>query len=184
MAKTKSNSVTGLIFRAFAVLIVVAGAVLAVSLIKDDDELRPLAYASGGAMVFLVILYFILKSRVRKYKFRNLTGVDQMEGHVFEEWCAQYLKRHGFKKVEVTSGSGDNGVDILAKKDGLLYGFQCKRMNGHVPNKAVQEIYTGMKMYECDRGVVITNSYFSKSAEITAERCDIELWDRDTLLKG
>lgn len=38
-----------------------------------------------------------------------------------------------------------------------------------------------MKKYNCQKGVVITNNYFTKQAIKEGEICDIELWDRDKL---
>lgn len=39
-----------------------------------------------------------------------------MDGHEYEYACAQYLKRNGFTKVQVTKASGDQGIDIIATK--------------------------------------------------------------------
>jgi hypothetical protein len=41
---------------------------------------------------------------------------DSLEGHEFEYWCANLLRQNGFVDVEVTQGSGDQGVDIIARK--------------------------------------------------------------------
>ena len=49
-----------------------------------------------------------------------------MDGLQFEHRCAELLRYRGFHKVTVTKGSGDQGVDILAQKNGLKYGIQCK----------------------------------------------------------
>ena len=49
-----------------------------------------------------------------------------MDGLQFEHRCAELLRYRGFHKVTVTKGSGDQGVDILAKKNGIKYGIQCK----------------------------------------------------------
>ncbi len=57
---------------------------------------------------------------------------DDMEGHEFERYCAELLEENGFQEVEVTKGSGDYGVDILAEKDGITYAIQCKRYTGPV----------------------------------------------------
>ena len=53
--------------------------------------------------------------------YDELDAVDIMDGHEFEYYCAQLLENNGFKKVEVTPGSGDQGVDILAEKNGVRY---------------------------------------------------------------
>ena len=52
--------------------------------------------------------------------------VDSMEGHDFEYWCADLLRKNGYENVEVTPGSGDQGIDVLAEKDGIKYAIQCK----------------------------------------------------------
>ena len=46
----------------------------------------------------------------------QLLTIDLMEGHDFEYWSAGLLRKIGFANVEVTPGSGDQGVDILAQK--------------------------------------------------------------------
>ena len=39
-----------------------------------------------------------------------------MDGYQFEYQCAEILKRNGFSRVQVTQSSGDQGVDIIARK--------------------------------------------------------------------
>lgn len=70
-----------------------------------------------------------------------LPNMDTMEGHRFEYFCANILRTSGYENVEVTRGSGDHGVDVIAVKSGIKYAVQCKRFSGGVGNKAVQEIY-------------------------------------------
>lgn len=100
-----------------------------------------------------------------------------MDGHEYEYACAQYLKRNGFTKVQVTKASGDQGIDIIATK-GKKYGIQCKYYSGAVGNKAVQEAYAGSKFYGCDVAVVMTNNTFTKSAKELAEKLSVELWEK------
>jgi HJR/Mrr/RecB family endonuclease len=52
---------------------------------------------------------------------------------------------------------------------------------GSVSNSAVQEIVAGMKYYNCQRGVVVTNSTFTKAATELARKNTIQLWDRKIL---
>lgn len=106
-----------------------------------------------------------------------------MDGHEFENFCATLLKQNGFKNVSVTKGSGDQGIDVLATKDGIKYGIQCKCYSSEVGNKAVQETFSGKTFYNRHIGVVLTNNYFTASAKELAERNGIILWDRKQLLK-
>ncbi len=95
---------------------------------------------------------------------------DNMDGHEFESFCATLLKQNGFKSVSVTKGSGDQGIDILATKDGIKYGIQCKCYSSEVGNKAVQEAFSGKTFYNQHVGVVLTNNYFTPSAKELAEK--------------
>ena len=117
----------------------------------------------------------------RRLKIGFLKGIDQMDGRDFEFWCAAYLKERGFTDVEVTRGSNDYGVDILASAGDISYAIQCKRCAYPVGNKAVQEVYTGMRMYECEKAAVLTNSVFTEAARQTAEQTGVLLWDRKWL---
>ena len=107
--------------------------------------------------------------------------LDEMEGLDFEYYCAELLRNSGFIEVEVTKSSGDYGIDILAEKEGVTYAIQCKRYNGPVGVKAVQEAYAGRDFYDRMVGCVLTNQYFTQPAVDAAQKLKILLWDRDYL---
>ena len=107
--------------------------------------------------------------------------LDEMEGLDFEYYCAELLRNRGFIEVEVTKSSGDYGIDILAEKEGVTYAIQCKRYNGPVGVKAVQEAHAGRDFYDRMVGCVLTNQYFTQPAVDAAQKLKILLWDRDYL---
>jgi len=113
----------------------------------------------------------------------NISGAsfDNMEGHQFEYFCADILKKNGFENVEVTQGSGDHGIDILAEKDGITYAIQCKCYSSNIGNAAVQQAHTGKSIYKKDIAVVLTNRYFTAQAREEATALGVKLWDRDKL---
>ncbi len=125
---------------------------------------------------------------IRSVRRRRRCGVmDEMRGHDFEYFCADLLEKQGFVDVEVTRGSGDFGVDILAEKDGVTYAVQCKRYQGTVGVDAVLQVYAGKDYYGRMVGAVMTNQYFTSPAVKAAERLRILLWDRgyvDSMLDG
>lgn len=112
----------------------------------------------------------------------GLQGIDTMEGHDFERWCGALLEKNGFTDVEVTPGSGDQGVDVLATKDGVKYAIQCKCYAHDLGNTPIQEVEAGKVFYGCHVGVVMTNRYFTKGAKELAEKTGTLLWDRDYLM--
>ncbi len=129
---------------------------------------------SGAALLFSILL-FLRKRRNRP------EDIDLMEGHEFEYYCAELLKKCGFLEVEVTRGSGDYGIDILAEKDGITYAIQCKCYSAPVGVKAVQEAYAGRDYYDRMVGAVLTNQYFTRPAMEAAKKLKILLWDRGYL---
>lgn len=142
-----------------------------------------LLMAIAGCLMSALVIMIILQIRKRMLG-RDL---DNMEGHDFEYFCAELLKENGFLEVRVTRGSGDYGIDILAEKDGISYGIQCKCYNSPVGIKAVQEAYAGRDYYDCMVGVVMTNQYFTKPAVEAAKKLKIVLWDRgylDSMMEG
>ena len=98
-----------------------------------------------------------------------------MDGFQYEQKCAELLKSKGFSKVQVTPGSGDQGIDVIAYKSGKKYGVQCKYYEGTVGNKAVQEAFAGAAYYKCDVAMIMTNSVFSKSATDLALKLNVVL---------
>lgn len=131
-----------------------------------------------GAALFLILLGVLLVRRRARRSFREYDG---LEGHDFEYYCAELLKRRGFREVEVTRGSGDYGVDILAERDGVTYAIQCKSYTAPVGVKAVQEAYAGRDYYDRMVGAVLTNQYFTQPAAEAARKLKILLWDRGYL---
>lgn len=103
-----------------------------------------------------------------------------VEGHAFEYWVAANLRRFGWS-TEVTSGSGDQGVDILASFDNRKLAIQCKRYAGTVGNKAVQEAHSGGVFYKTDAAAVISNANFTRSAIALADSAGMLLCSIDEI---
>ncbi len=108
---------------------------------------------------------------------------DDMDGIQFEKFCKKLLIKNGYENISMTAISGDQGVDIIAYRDRVKYGIQCKCYSSNVGNSAIQEIYAGKTFYKCHVGIVMTNQKFTQSAIELAESNGIILWDRDMILK-
>jgi restriction system protein len=123
----------------------------------------------------------LLMGRIRRKREQEIVPMDDLEGHDFEFYCADLLRGNGFRDVRVTRGSGDFGVDILAEKEDVTYAVQCKCYSSPIGVYAVQEAYSGRDFYGRMVGAVMTNQYFTRSAQEAADRLKIILWDRDRL---
>lgn len=142
----------------------------------DTNTIIIIIIACAAGMAVSAFLY------ISRRRHRISPGeFDLLEGHEFERYCAELLKKSGFQEVEVTRGSGDYGVDILAQKEGVTYAIQCKCYNAPVGVKAVQEAYAGRDYYDRMVGAVLTNQYFTQPAVEAAQKLKILLWDRGYL---
>lgn len=114
---------------------------------------------------FIILMSLISDKRVKKKPVNR-----RMAGHDFEYWCADYLRKHGYRDVQVTKASGDYGADITARdRWGNRWVFQCKYYGKSVSNSAVQEVIGAMRHYGANRAGVMTNSRLTKQARELAE---------------
>lgn len=117
------------------------------------------------------------KRRISKY---TIDDVDLMTGAEFEEFVGLLFKKMGYSS-QVTKQSGDQGLDVIATKNGTKIGVQAKCYSNTVGNSAVQEAVAGKSFYNCDKVIVITNNYFTPAAEELAQSNGVILWNRDML---
>ena len=142
--------------------------------------------------IFLLYPYWFIKTLIhwifQFYKnifclHINENKIDQLSGFEFELLIQKLLIKSGYHSVKITQASGDYGIDLLAKKNQVSYGFQCKRYQKNIGVSAIQQAYGGISYYHLDRAIVITNSYFTEAAYQLAAVNDILLIDRQKLLK-
>lgn len=107
----------------------------------------------------------------------TIDDVDLMTGSEFELFIAQLFRKMGYS-TQTTKASGDQGVDVIAERNGVKFGIQCKCYSNTVSNSAIQEVVAGKQFYHLDKVIVVTNSCFTKSAEELARANDVILWDR------
>lgn len=98
----------------------------------------------------------------------------------FEKKCAEILNNNGWQ-AQTTPKSADQGIDVIAIKDGITVALQCKYYSKPVGNKAVQEAYSGKKFYNADYAGVVSNNTFTVSARQLAKNCHIFLLSPDDL---
>jgi restriction system protein len=132
-------------------------------------------------MVFVLKkVIWLIQKIYRLSQNLRLQDVDSMDGISFEHYIAQLLAERGYSNVSLTE-QYDYGVDIIAEKDGVRWGIQTKRYSGLVKAEAVRQVVTGLRLYGCDRAMVVTNSTYSNVAKRLAEGNDCVLIDRDGL---
>lgn len=135
-----------------------------------------IALGTVGCLLFLKLSWNILSHR----RFTQLKNIDTMDGLAFEQYVAGLLRANGYSNVSLTERY-DYGIDIIAEKNGVRWGIQVKRHSGLVKASAVRQAVTGLKLYDCDRAMVITNSTYSAVARRLANANNCALVDRTGL---
>lgn len=110
----------------------------------------------------------------------TLEIIDGYDGIEFEKFVGTLFESDGYK-VSYTLASNDKGIDIIARRNGVSIGIQCKCYSSKVGISAVQEVFSGKNFYTLDKALVVTNNYFTTAAKDLAVSTGVILWDRDIL---
>jgi HJR/Mrr/RecB family endonuclease len=121
----------------------------------------------------------LFERRLENKTFEPL-NIDSLNGYDFEVFISKLFRKMGYN-VKVTKFSGDQGADLIAERFGEKFVIQAKRYSGKVSNKAIQEVVASIRHYNVDKGIVITNSEFTKSAIDLALSNKIELINKKKL---
>ena len=132
------------------------------------------------AAVVIAIMLWVSFVNYRKTRAIQLSGVDVMDGFVFEKYVVELLKNQGYTHVRLTE-KYDLGIDVIAHKDGEIWGIQVKRNRGKCKAISVRQAVTALTHYNCTRAMVVTNSMFTGAAKQLAASNNAVLIDRPQL---
>jgi hypothetical protein len=121
--------------------------------------------------------------------FKHLDDVDvsyhdkeiaTLSGEEFETLIKKLLENMGFD-VSITKVSGDGGIDLIAYNPQPIFGgkivVQCKRWSGPVGEPVIRDLYGVVMSENANKGILITNSYFTSSAINFSKGKQLELID-------
>jgi restriction system protein len=120
-------------------------------------------------------LAYQIERQNREVRKKLLAHVQGLSAESFERLVGLLLGEMGFEDVEVTSYSGDSGIDIRGT---LVVGdviktrmaVQAKKWKNNVHSPVVQQVRGSLGAHE--QGMIITTSDFSSGARDEAERSD------------
>jgi restriction system protein len=135
-----------------------------------------------AAAVGLVRL-LLRQNEQRTLSRAGIAEIDAMDGRAFEQRLAALFRSLGYR-VEETRYRGDYGADLVVAKAGVRTVVQAKRWTKNVGLKAVQEAHAAAALYRCSRSMVVTNRYYSRQARELARVNNVQLWDRDDLVRA
>lgn len=176
------------IFQQIIILIILTLIILGVALHNlDFCKNMPLLHVvclSFLTSILLVVFVSALLAYFEKVRYLNspLSVIDKMTGEEFEHYLKLRFEKEGYK-VEMTKASQDYGADLVITKRGHSMAIQAKRYDANVGTAAIQEVVAAKEYYQAESCMVVTNSHFTINALNLAEANDVELRDRDDLLK-
>ena len=116
----------------------------------------------------------------------GMLEIDKMTGEQFEERLQILFTNLGYEAKRTSPGKvrPDYGVDLVIKKDGVKIAIQAKCYKKQlVGEDAIREALAGKNYYYCNKARVVTNSNYSKMAWRLARVNNVELWNRNYLIK-
>lgn len=112
--------------------------------------------------------------------------INNLSGHDFEDLVEKLIKQLGFI-TEERKRSADGGIDIKAINEQPilkgLYIIQCKRCSSNISESIIRDLYGVVTSERANKGILITNSKFSKQAKNFAKNLPIELIDGNRLIE-
>lgn len=133
--------------------------------------------------IYFDILVERLASQLEHFnpnRFITMYLVDGMDGFQFEAFLVEIFQTIGYD-VKETKKTADQGADLFVNRFGKNMVIQAKNYTGSVGNSAVQQAISAKAFYGCDEAMVVTNSYFTRSAKELASTAAVRLVDREGL---
>lgn len=104
--------------------------------------------------------------------------LNALSGAEFEDLVLRLLDEMGFE-VEQTARTGDGGVDIVARSGDAIMGglflVQCKRWTSSIGEPVIRDLYGTILHHHATKGILITNSDFTRQAVAFSDGKPIEL---------
>lgn len=111
--------------------------------------------------------------------------IRSMNEYEFEQFIGDIWNERGFDTT-VRQGSGDRGIDVVARRDGEKQLIQAKRyqQSNKVGSKQVREYATLYQQVEdADSVVIVTTSSFTEPSQELAWELDVEIIDGEALFE-
>lgn len=141
----------------------------AAGLVFDGDTALGVATVAVVVLVIpvgclLLIRKWLAARKKRRIRQSLLKKVYVATQEHLSTLCAEELRQAGWN-AQVALQSRDQGVDVIAEKNGIRVVLQCKLYAGPVDNNAVQEAVAGRAHEKADYAVVVTDDRSTSAAE-------------------
>jgi restriction system protein len=129
-------------------------------LLPEFPEMNP----AEVEMIFALLIKWVGELDFATFPEFDEEPAAALDGLGYERQVGAALARAGFS-VNFTPATGDQGVDIIAEREGEKVAVQCKNYASAVGNDAVQQVFAGGRFYGASRTVVIAPNGYTTSAK-------------------
>lgn len=114
--------------------------------------------------------------------------ISSASWQAFERMVSRLLLQERFEYVALVGRAGDGGADVLAIRGGRRWLFQVKHWATSAGPEVLDRTVAAAKTYGADIPVIVSKSGFTAEVRRTrrrlaAEGINVQLWDRDVLLR-
>ena len=111
--------------------------------------------------------------------------VRALDWFVFEKLVAVLFEQEGFTVQRAGGANPDGGIDLVATKNGVTFGVQCKHWKAwRVGVKEVRAFFGALHDRRIRNGFLVTLEGYTNDAADFALRNNIELMDEKMLLEN
>lgn len=137
-----------------------------------------------AAGIFLAIRYYIRYTKELRLIQSGIDEIDRMEGEEFEEFLKTFFQAEGLS-AELTTPEDRKADIILTDRHGRKTAVQARRSEPkkRVGKQSVRELLEAKSQRGYSHAMIVTNSRFTKWANDFARENNVELWDRDALMR-
>lgn len=135
-----------------------------------------MTWMSGG--LGLWVLWDVVQRR--RIRMAVLTEADSANAEAFVHYVADLLQTQGYV-VQKPTRPLDRRIDLLLTRGKEHIACRLQRHAGKVDTQTVIETLAGMEAHGCERALVLTTQFFTRSAQALADRKDCIVIDRARL---
>ena len=110
----------------------------------------------------------LAEQRKHQEYWQSLSGIE------FEQELAKLFRARGYH-VQFTPTTGDQGIDLIARKNGKTTVVQCKAYKHPVGPAVARELYGSMVAYGANDAILACTGGFTKGVEEFVQRRPIKL---------
>lgn len=150
--------------------------------------------------IFLLIIIYLIFSYREDLHYRRINGsrileLDSLNKKRLCLFMAYLMRWLGYEEVPrpVTEEDAEEEplywkkdqetVDIVVDKEENRYAVLVEKRENGVGQQVFRKLEYAMEKYGCNKGIIINTGFFNSIDEEAASYGDIELWDREKLIR-